>query len=386
MGPADGAYLEQSDPLHRLRRPHRRPLPLLPADPEVLGSPFGTRGTSATWTACSTPTPSWSPVLVDFFRDRSRRTRGRLATSSTARRSRPRRSTPAPGHPAGGVAVEPRHLRHGPGATSRCCCGCGRTRCRSPASYADLMLTELRKVIPTFLKRVDLDDRGVALDDLPGVHPHGDGGRWPAGCSSAERRRRPRRPSAGVQLLDLDPDGEIKHGRRDALPVHARAGGADRGAGAADDASTSASSMLRGLRRRPVEPAPQARAGLRAARRTGSTCWPTTAPSATSSATCMLTIEWQALSPRHGYTRPRGRRPGRDRRARFDEAMERLGVLHDALAERFPAAGRLRGVAGLQGALRDLHLNAREAMHLLELRTTPGATPPTGWWARRCIG
>src|SRR3546814_1583776 len=29
-------------------------------------------------------------------------------------------------------------------------------------AYADLMLSELRKVIPSFLKRVDLDDRGVA--------------------------------------------------------------------------------------------------------------------------------------------------------------------------------------------------------------------------------
>ena len=29
-------------------------------------------------------------------------------------------------------------------------------------AYADLMLTELRKVIPSFLKRIDLDDRGVA--------------------------------------------------------------------------------------------------------------------------------------------------------------------------------------------------------------------------------
>ena len=32
-------------------------------------------------------------------------------------------------------------------------------------AYADLMLTELRKVIPSFLKRVDLDDRGVAWSD-----------------------------------------------------------------------------------------------------------------------------------------------------------------------------------------------------------------------------
>ncbi len=27
--------------------------------------------------------------------------------------------------------------------------------------YADLMLNELRKVVPSFLKRVDLDDRGI---------------------------------------------------------------------------------------------------------------------------------------------------------------------------------------------------------------------------------
>ena len=33
--------------------------------------------------------------------------------------------------------------------------------------YADLMLVELRKVIPAFLKRVDLPDRGVAWSALP---------------------------------------------------------------------------------------------------------------------------------------------------------------------------------------------------------------------------
>jgi thymidylate synthase ThyX len=38
-------------------------------------------------------------------------------------------------------------------------------------SYADLMLTELRKVIPSFLKRVDLADRGGAVDGIPRDHP-----------------------------------------------------------------------------------------------------------------------------------------------------------------------------------------------------------------------
>ena len=40
-------------------------------------------------------------------------------------------------------------------------------------SYADLMLTELRKVIPSFLKRVDLTDRGVAASTyLAGTRTH----------------------------------------------------------------------------------------------------------------------------------------------------------------------------------------------------------------------
>ena len=50
----------------------------------------------------------------------------------------------------------------------------------------------------------------------------------------------------------------------------------------------------------------------------------------------MLTIEWQQLSPRHGYTRPEaidlaGAAPT------FDRAMERSADLHDLLLPRFPA-------------------------------------------------
>ena len=80
----------------------------------------------------------------------------------------------------------------------------------------------------------------------------------------------------------------------------------------------------------------------------------------------------------------RGGRRGRGRR-RFDEAMDRSAALYDVLAERFPAqaayavclAYRVRFV---------MQLNAREAMHLLELRTRPRATRPTGGWPRRCTG
>src|SRR3546814_15690910 len=73
-------------------------------------------------------------------------------------------------------------------------------------AYADLMLSELRKVIPSFLKRVDLDDRGVAwstylastresVDELAAdLFPDG----TPA----------PDEPS--LQPTDWDPDGEVK--------------------------------------------------------------------------------------------------------------------------------------------------------------------------------
>ena len=62
-------------------------------------------------------------------------------------------------------------------------------------AYADLMLSELRKVIPSFLKRVDLADRGVAWSTYLAVDPRGDGGgRRPA---LPRRRRRPADAGAG---------------------------------------------------------------------------------------------------------------------------------------------------------------------------------------------
>jgi hypothetical protein len=87
----------------------------------------------------------------------------------------------------------------------------------------------------------------------------------------------------------------------------------------------------------------------------------------------MLSIEWQQLSPRHGFTRPEAVDLA-GCGARFDEAMERSSGLHDALVERFPAQAAY--AVSLAYKVRFyLHLNAREAMHLLELRTTPQGHP-----------
>ena len=51
----------------------------------------------------------------------------------------------------------------------------------------------------------------------------------------------------------------------------------------------------------------------------------------------MLTIEWQPLSPRHGYTRPEAVELA-GVADRFDEAMERSAALHDDLARAVPGS------------------------------------------------
>ena len=87
----------------------------------------------------------------------------------------------------------------------------------------------------------------------------------------------------------------------------------------------------------------------------------------------MLTIEWQRLTPNHGYTRPELVNEagiGGD----FDEAMERSAALYDALHSEFPdqasyavsMAYRMRYV---------MQFNAREAIHMLELRSSPQGHP-----------
>jgi thymidylate synthase ThyX len=81
----------------------------------------------------------------------------------------------------------------------------------------------------------------------------------------------------------------------------------------------------------------------------------------------LLTIEWQPLTPRHGYVRPEIVDDAGQAGA-FDEAMARSARLYDVLRNDFPEqapyavamAYRLRYV---------MQFNAREAIHLLELRS-----------------
>jgi thymidylate synthase ThyX len=242
-------------------------------------------------------------------------------------------------------------------------------------SYADLMLTELRKVIPSFLKRVDATDRGVAasaylattrtsMEELAATLFPDDAG---PGADEPELAE----DGPEVELVDFDPDAEVKlvasmlypfsHRAEHELEQRVRAMTVDERL-----AVVRAYVGERGNRRHRPGRAferPSYRfdvladyGAFRDLQRHR-----------------MLTIEWQPLSPRHGYTRP----PAVDEAGlagRFDEVMERSAALHDTLASRFPAQAPY-AVALAYRVRYAMQLNAREAMHLIELRTTPQGHP-----------
>ncbi|HJR24621.1 MAG TPA: FAD-dependent thymidylate synthase [Acidimicrobiales bacterium] len=235
-------------------------------------------------------------------------------------------------------------------------------------AYADLMLGELRKVIPSFLKRVDLDDRGVAwstyLASTRSAMEEVAAGLFPDGGT-------PPGDEPGVTLVDWDPDGEVKlvaaalypytHVGEAALEARVRAMSVDE--------------RLAVLKAYVGDRANRRHKPGRAFERVGYRFDVLADYGAFRDLQRhrMLTIEWQALSPRHGFTRPDAVDLA-GAAARFDEAMERSASLHDALLERFPAQAAY--AVSLAYKVRFyLDLNAREAMHLLELRTTPQGHP-----------
>ena len=233
-------------------------------------------------------------------------------------------------------------------------------------TYADLMLTELRKVIPSFLKRVDLPDRGGAwsgyLEDRRSAMADVATRLFPDAVSET---------APEVALVDFDPDGEDKvlaamlypHV---ALPETQVVDAVKRLSG--EERASLVAAYVGERTNRRHKPG---RALERVAYRFD---------------VCsdygafrdlqrhrMMTVEWQALSPVHGYVLPEAVVEA-GCAGRFEEAMDRSGALHDALAERFPAqAGYAVSLA--YRVRYSMQLNAREAMHMLELRTTPQGHP-----------
>jgi len=237
--------------------------------------------------------------------------------------------------------------------------------------YAEMMLTELRKVIPSFLQRVDRADRG---------------GEWSAYLASTRDETArvvdrlwpdladgPARPEAGpeVRLVDFDPEGEDKV-LAAACFAHLAVGEEEigrrvRALGTADRAALLAAYVGNRTNRRH-------RPG-RAFERTDYRFELVTDYGAFRDLQRhrLLTVDWQPLSTALGYDLPDLIVEAGEEQA-FDEAMGRSAELHDRLAERFPVqasyavslAFRIRYV---------LQMNAREAMHLIELRSGPQGHP-----------
>ena len=232
---------------------------------------------------------------------------------------------------------------------------------------ADQMLTELRKLVPAFLTRVDQPDRG---------------GRWSQyladnrdAVASVARRildGTDPGPRDEVTLTDFDPDGEIK------IVAAAMYAGSE----LPDDQLLAAARRMTADQRVAIL---RAYIGERSNRRHR----PGRAFERTSyrfdiltdygafrdlQRHRLLTLEWQPLSTRHGYTEP--------------DALREAGVLDgwtrtmEASAELYEAirAAGLDAVAPYAVAMAYrvrfyMDMNAREAMHVIELRTAPQGHP-----------
>jgi thymidylate synthase ThyX len=233
-------------------------------------------------------------------------------------------------------------------------------------AYAAMMLEELRKVIPSFLTRVDLPDRG---------------GAW-SGYLEANRRAMEEvasrllgeavpEPRPLVTLVDHDPEAEDKLLAAMLYPFTRLP---------EDQILARVRCMSPGERVEVVRAYVGERGNRRhkpgrAFERVGYRFDVLSDYGAFRDLQRhrMLTIEWQRLTPDHGYTRPEALVEAGHGGA-FDDAMERSAALHEALAGPFPHQAAY-AVALAYRVRYVMQLNAREAMHMLELRTGPQGHP-----------
>ncbi len=233
--------------------------------------------------------------------------------------------------------------------------------------YAELMLGELRKVIPSFVKRVDLPDRGGAWSDYladteASMEDLAEDLLVEATVPDNE---------AIVDLVDFDPDAEVKvvaamlypysHLPERAIEDQVRAM-------SVEDRIRVIKAYTGDRRNRRHRPGralerPFYRfdiladyGAFRDLQRHR-----------------LLTVVWQQLNPHHGYTRPELI----DEAGlvdEFDSAMERSAALYEALEP--PFGPQASYAVSLAYRVRfNFNLNARAAMHMLELRSTPQGHP-----------
>ena len=232
--------------------------------------------------------------------------------------------------------------------------------------YADLMLFELRKVIPSFLRRVDLADRG---------------GRWVDYMRSTRGNTNelvrtllgetPVDQSDVVVLVDFDPDAEDKLLTAICYPLsnlpeqqiaeRVRAMGAD------DRAALLRAYVGERENRRHKPGRAFERVDYRFDVLSDYGAFRDMQRHR------MLTIDWQTLTPNHGYVRPE-LVDDAGMADVFDDAMARSAALYDAMKEEFPEQASY--AVSMAYRLRySMQFNAREAIHMLELRSSPQGHP-----------
>ena len=231
--------------------------------------------------------------------------------------------------------------------------------------YGDLLLGELRKVIPAFLKRVDLPERG---------------GQWSEYFSKIDRQMEdlasaldgpvPPRPEVG--LIEWDPDAELKLAaaalyQYSDLPddlLHARVREMSE-----DDRRKILSAYIGERRNRRHKPG-------RAFEQTSYRFDILASYSVFRDLQRhrLLTVEWQKLSTVHGYDTPEAIEAV-GAQDLWDGALLRAGDLYQSLKDDFGAEVAQYAVPFAYRVRFYFHLNAREAFHLLELRTQRGGDP-----------
>jgi thymidylate synthase ThyX len=233
--------------------------------------------------------------------------------------------------------------------------------------YGELMKVELRTVIPEFLKRVDVEERGVAWSRY-----------WQANHARVDELTarvldgRKFEVREEVNLVDHDPEGELKIA---AAVLYA----------ASDLPDDQLLSLVRSLSTEERAEILRASVGSRGNRRhKPGRAWERT--QYRFDVLCdygafrdlqrhrPLTIEWQRLTTEHGYETPAqideaGLRSDWDRVMEASAAMERELLdagMPDVAQYAVSMAFRIRFV---------MQMTAREAMHLTELRSQPAGHP-----------
>ncbi len=232
---------------------------------------------------------------------------------------------------------------------------------------ADLMLTELRKVIPAFLQRVDAPDRGGAWSAyLAAVRETTQAAATDAvGDAAVESRPE-------VVLADFDPEGEVKvvaaalYAASD-LPDDQLLARARRMS--AEERARVLGAYVGDRRNRRHKPG-------RAFERTTYRFDVLTDYGAFRDLQRhrLLSLEWQVLGPRHGYAVPEAVEEA-GAGAEWRRVMDASAALHAAVTARGLAAVAPYAVCMAYRIRFYMEMNAREAMHVLELRSAPQGHP-----------